>query len=803
MKGDAGSAPAWLGATGGHRSSTVQPEWQPWAGARGVLWAITPMVLIAALLPPLLATGISLAFIGCAAVSWISSKTAVDPWLCRVLAPYAMIAFVGMLVGVGADPYLYAKDGWYVTNAPMLIAVGYILYWIKPDIAVAMKAFVLAGVALGIVYLSHFVLHPALLGLPAADLRRYAGTGYYAPALGLMILAAYHGHWASALQMPRWVGWLAFGVCALAMTLMFSRTLLLVAVIGALAAGGFFARRELLRLGVAAGIALGLVLAVQSLMPSDVKRDSFGGKLAYAFEEMFESQYTDRDNIYAHWRAYETSRAISTVQAASPHVWLVGSGFGATLDLGIAAPLGDGLYGKSELMRSIPVFHNGYIYLLIKGGLLAVGLYLLSLAWLYLAARSDAAASDRVAAAPARILQGVVLSLAITTAVTSGSFNKSDMYAFLLAAGFLLAVVSGRRRFLRAGGGLILGAAMPSSASADTPRRHPPSAFNSGLVKGFAIGRVGARTDADLTAMQQMGARFARVFVPFTQTDAGFQITDDSINRMRHLLDWARPRGVTIIVAAEVPGVAAAPFWSNQALKASFVAAWRRFAEVFGNDPAIAGLDLMNEPSPPWPSGDVAEAHGHWRPLAEQTILALRAEGCALPVIFEEIGGAGFPVGLKDFKPFADRNVVYSFHHYSPHDITHQRVSDTWPRTVPYPCGAEYNLGFYDEKYGIGPWNKRRMELELRHVIQFQRRYKVPILVGEFSCVRWAPAGTRERYLSDALSLYRRYGWHWLYHEFRGWPGWDAEITSTDMNVTVREANSPVMNLILNEMRTP
>jgi len=110
-------------------------------------------------------------------------------------------------------------------------------------------------------------------------------------------------------------------------------------------------------------------------------------------------------------------------------------------------------------------------------------------------------------------------------------------------------------------------------------------------------------------------------------------------------------------------------FWTNEDLRSSFVANWRWFSETFRNDSAIAGLDLLNEPNPP---GVLKNAQELWHPLAAQAIDAIRSTGVKLPIIFEGIGG-GQAIGMRELKPFNDSEIVYSFHLYTPHDITHQK----------------------------------------------------------------------------------------------------------------------------------
>ncbi|MFC1852481.1 hypothetical protein ACFL27_19970 [candidate division CSSED10-310 bacterium] len=51
----------------------------------------------------------------------------------------------------------------------------------------------------------------------------------------------------------------------------------------------------------------------------------------------------------------------------------------------------------------------------------------------------------------------------------------------------------------------------------------------------------------------------------------------------------------------------------------------------------------------------------------------------------------------------------------------------------------------------------------------------MPIYVGEFSAIRWAPDNSAYYYLRDVIELFEEYEWNWTYHAFREWHGWSVE----------------------------
>jgi endoglucanase len=349
-----------------------------------------------------------------------------------------------------------------------------------------------------------------------------------------------------------------------------------------------------------------------------------------------------------------------------------------------------------------------------------------------------------------------------------------------------------RRAFLSGGAGAAL---LCSAAGRRTLGLGAPAAsFENGNQFGFVIEALQRRDAAFYDALKATGAKLARTYIAFPWTDADLHV-------LRTALDSVRSRGMRLVIAADL-GTAeqTESYWKSDSLQHGLVDNWRRLAAALGNDPAIAGLDLFNEPNPPWPSGELSEAVSSWRPLAQRAISAIRREKIELPIIVEGVAGGG-PLGFRGFAPLEDKNIVYSAHMYVPHQITHQFVRPEWSRRIPYPAAADWQIGDQDVALGYTAWNAENLELRMRDLIALQRQTKAPIYIGEFSCVRWAPDGSAYRYISDLLSIFAKYHWSWSYHEFRGYSGWDAEINSDDRDYAVRSYDAPTLRLLERTMR--
>lgn len=325
--------------------------------------------------------------------------------------------------------------------------------------------------------------------------------------------------------------------------------------------------------------------------------------------------------------------------------------------------------------------------------------------------------------------------------------------------------------------------------------------WQQGRLGGFTTENLPGPPAEDRAALWRTGARVVRVGLHLRRTalDGRYTATETDLQAALALLDEAaNQRGAVVLLGLFDDGQQPQPLWSDPALQTAWVQAWAGLARRLGHHPALAGLDLLNEPQPtgqPLPAAQQA-----WARLAWAGLLAVRGTGCTTPVVVQPVLGA-HPSALQDTPLLPDPAVVYSPHFYTPHDITHQFVNASWQRAVPYPAGPEWQLGAWDPELGVGRIDRDRLAAELRFVHVFQARSGAPVFIGEFGCVRWAPDGAALRWVADCLALFADARWNWAYHTHRGWTGWDAEVATADPAMRQRSPQAPQMQQLRRALR--
>ncbi len=239
------------------------------------------------------------------------------------------------------------------------------------------------------------------------------------------------------------------------------------------------------------------------------------------------------------------------------------------------------------------------------------------------------------------------------------------------------------------------------------------------------------------------------------------------------VLGWAKRHGVMVVIDLHSPpggrpsagGYVAAmgAFFTDPAAQQHFVEVWRTMTRRFKGNPVIWGFDLVNEPV----DDQTGERCQDWQGLALAAGRAVRAIDPARTLIVEPPQW-GSAAGWRGFNPLPLPRIVYSFHMYEPGRFTHQRVFDQHQTPVAYPGDIEGQR-----------WDRARLLQAMQPAIDFARRYRVRMYVGEFSAIRWAPGA--ERYLADLTRIFEDQGWDWSYHAFREWEGWSLEY-DTDEN---------------------
>lgn len=280
---------------------------------------------------------------------------------------------------------------------------------------------------------------------------------------------------------------------------------------------------------------------------------------------------------------------------------------------------------------------------------------------------------------------------------------------------------------------------------------------------------------ADWTLIRALG--FTHVRIPI---DPDFFIgarglpRSEALPELRGAIDAALRADLLVVVALQLPSELKLALTGSEPDRLALGGSWRALAAALrGFAPDRLVLEPLNEPEADEPLGS--------RALLTALVADIRTILPQHTLVAEGHGFAGV-AELEALHPLADRNIVYGFHFYEPHNFTHQGA--TWGpplwkllRLWPYPSSPERVAPLLPtvrpevrdalKWHGEERWHRERIAAQIARAAQWGHRHGVRVWCGEFGALkkRAAPAD-RAAWLRDVRETLEaeRIPWtHWDY----------------------------------------
>lgn len=181
-----------------------------------------------------------------------------------------------------------------------------------------------------------------------------------------------------------------------------------------------------------------------------------------------------------------------------------------------------------------------------------------------------------------------------------------------------------------------------------------------------------------------------------------------------------------------------------------FIRFWKAIAEHYkGKKLNNLVFELVNEPT-------FMSNPEVWYALQERAVRAVRAIDSKRTIMVSPPLWSGIDA-LAAFHPYAQTNLIYTYHCYDPFLFTHQGAS--WvgdpPRDlkqVPFPASPEAVEKILDKNpaarhdalvsYGKERFNKAYLRARVKKAVDWGKKHKVPLVLGEFGV--YPPVATKE-----------------------------------------------------------
>lgn len=358
-----------------------------------------------------------------------------------------LLAFISGIVQVAEyDMYYFARDVFYFIQAPLFIIIGIYLFKQIKDFKILLKTIVLSSFIITLYFLSKLIIDPSLLFKIGYDLRYEDNISNSSAILAFIIL--FYARKLSYKLFSNAFELLVISVSFFSIAISFSRTTYLIFIIILIIP--FIAKKSIILKMYGASIVLVLFIVFGGLFLNIKAGGSLGttfqSKLEHSLNEIIVKNYDNHFEIMNNWRGYEAFLGLSKYYNGNLAELLFGQGFGAV----VITPYYI-FHGTMPTMDVLPMFHNGYITILLKAGLVGFLFFFLFLhTLLKTGTQSLKVAMSNEQALASMLLQASVFTIFFQTLVIHGLFATSPSVLLLFLIGIIIQLLTIKQKFLRA-----------------------------------------------------------------------------------------------------------------------------------------------------------------------------------------------------------------------------------------------------------------------------------------------------------------------------------------------------------------
>jgi endoglucanase len=252
---------------------------------------------------------------------------------------------------------------------------------------------------------------------------------------------------------------------------------------------------------------------------------------------------------------------------------------------------------------------------------------------------------------------------------------------------------------------------------------------------------------------------------------------EEAFELLNSALDWCAEFNLKAIVDLHILrshhfNQADKPLWTEASAQERFLVCWREISARLKSRPAnMVAYELMNEP--------VADDPEDWNQLVAKAVAVVR-EGEPNRVL---VIGSNRWQSVDTFDqlriPEGDRNIILSFHFYTPMPLTHYRAG--WTKVGEYTGPVRYpgQVVADDALEGLPQdllnaigqtryYDAEVLESRLAKPLALAQQTGLPLYCGEWGCILSAPEEDRLRWYADMRTMLEKHGIGWATWDYKG-----------------------------------
>jgi len=231
----------------------------------------------------------------------------------------------------------------------------------------------------------------------------------------------------------------------------------------------------------------------------------------------------------------------------------------------------------------------------------------------------------------------------------------------------------------------------------------------------------------------------------YASKKAPYTIEPDFFRKIDHFLDMAEKHQLKVVLNIHhYDALDKDPAGNTE----QFIALWKQIASRYKDRSSFLYFELNNEPH------DKLDDK-QWNQILVQGLAAVRETNPTRPVII----GPAFWNGiwaLPKLKLPQDDNIIVTVHCYNPFEFTHQGATWTDPKV----------RSIKDRRWTGSEKELTDMRKELDQAVDYGKKNRRPIYLGEFGAFQNAPMESRVRWTAVLAREMEKRGISWAYWEF-------------------------------------
>ena len=363
------------------------------------------------------------------------NKSKRDSFALKKMFLLNLIVFIGFISGLfhlwEYDLYYFTRDIMYFIQASIFILMGTYLCKNILDYKTLLKAIVITSILVTVYKLIELSLNPSLFFQLGLETRYEYDLSNPTALLAFTIL--FYARKYKIKLFENFVEWLIMFISLFSVIISFSRTfyvlLLVIIIIPYINKYKFILKMYWATVFCALFIVFGgLFLNVKS---DSSQGSTFQSKMSHSFDEIIVKDYETSFEIIQNWRGYEAYLGLSKFYEGNVFEILFGQGFGTV----VYTP--NWIFGDDQTnLGVLPMFHNGFITILLKTGLVGLLFFFLFLFKLLQTVPKVAIRDlNKQQQLTDLLLQAAVFTILFQTFVVHGIFTTTIPFLLLVLTG--------------------------------------------------------------------------------------------------------------------------------------------------------------------------------------------------------------------------------------------------------------------------------------------------------------------------------------------------------------------------------